>query len=651
MKKLLVLGLVAGTAAAALTGCGPKNDKTLSIIRGKDDVIVFGTAKTVDREHWNAISAVVKEYNAQNGDGLDVELMSYAAGSAGQAAEAGGQVPDIVEIYGDELSKIYSAENNYVHNLEKSDFDKSLIHSGFLQEGYQVSSSKLLAVPYLKSLQLTGVNRNIMNAWIATVNAANGITSNDCLGSNYEAVSCSVNNDLIIVKSDFDLTSNEAKESANWDNLSSTAGYSKLVNTFAKAIDQDAYGSNLVSLGYQQVKNSAGEYLTSAEVDALDSAGLLALIRSNNQYVDLANFAFSTQGDDVEPNPTNFGNNGFFIQSRNGTRRFATENNMRTLLKDGTVAGEAAYKSVESGKVESGEMYAVGVDSLSNDLMYGAFDRANGNYEGFMWNEKGNYDSFEAGTKNAYDATLGSYFDAYANSSIKVKTVTDAYNSNWFNANSMLMNHGSTAGAGYLVDGKKTSASDMLYFANPSDNGYVVQQGPNLALLNVGNDKRKAASIDFLNYLVKGENLEKIAGATGYMPASASSFDTGSAGSNYKSMITEAGKLNPKGTKSVVWDTATKTWVEGTGGTPEYRLVNIAKMTSKSLEIVADTTNFKLFTYPTNAYSSTMRTELESQLAAIMRGVSNGTYKTSTAAKEAYVTEMMKKKNSTIGAE
>lgn len=586
MKKLLATLAI---SPMAITACGgaKASGPTVKALSGKENTIVFGTSKTEGRDHWNAIKEIVDNYNAQTADGdMKVELQFFAAGSTSKAALASGQVPDIVEMYSDELYTIYDNNSSNVIDLMTSGIDTSIFVDSFLEEGKSVGG-KFYNLPYLKSLQVQAVNLKLMNEFIAW----NG--GSQCMKSDYSMDSCS---NLGVSATAFKGKASFTKDTTlDWSAFkdSDVAKYQKLISGYSKAIDHDAYKTSpVITSGFTY--SSKFEVADPANPTAQEIALALAKIKEKGKIGDInyAGFNWSTAADTTvvwasgTPTTAELTAHPFAarLKESDGSYKYyaATANNVMKTYN-------ATYDnvSVNGAASRNGQMFALGSDSLSNDIMLASADQGANtdksyNWDNFFFNASGSYNNYAKGVENAAKGTLDVWYDSISTEGVKFKDVSGVYNSDFFSRNEMLTNTGSTAGAAYLT-GNGTNASDLMIFAQPTKTKSIVQQGPGLTIMNLG-EKRTSNASKFLKYFATASNLESIAGKTGYVPSTKASFADGS---------------------------SFRTGLDLTKG-PD-------RMISRTLDLLKDNSGYKAFTYPANKYSNTVRNKLQEELAAILK--------------------------------
>lgn len=103
------------------------------------------------------------------------------------------------------------------------------------------------------------------------------------------------------------------------------------------------------------------------------------------------------------------------------------------------------------------------------------------------------------------------------------------YGSEPFKDGLVCMSQGSTAGTRYNVPDEESPFDEMgiiPVIQKDLDNAYVMQQGPNVAIISDADNNQRLAAWLLLKHMTSTENTSSFAMATGYVPVRKSAFET-----------------------------------------------------------------------------------------------------------------------------
>ena len=103
------------------------------------------------------------------------------------------------------------------------------------------------------------------------------------------------------------------------------------------------------------------------------------------------------------------------------------------------------------------------------------------------------------------------------------------YGSEPFKAGDVCMSQGSTAGTRYNIPDGTSPFEEMgiiPVIQKDLDNAYVMQQGPNVAIISDADNNQRLAAWLLIKHMTNTENTSNFAMATGYVPVRKSAFET-----------------------------------------------------------------------------------------------------------------------------
>ena len=196
-------------------------------------------------------------------------------------------------------------------------------------------------------------------------------------------------------------------------------------------------------------------------------------------------------------------------------------------IAGGLTDGQFSWMGAIETNIENGEFMPLMYDSNGN-FFTTAIHQFGGEYTQSIYRESGITDVQNGILAFATDplATQAlEYFKGLATSNYMnlPESWEGQYGSNFFINSKILMNIGSTAGAGYYSASiSEWDVAPIPYYNE--DNKYVIQQGTNVAIFSQASDLEKLAAWLFIKHCLTPENTAFFAMETGYMPVRASAY-------------------------------------------------------------------------------------------------------------------------------